>query len=88
MSVERHLHRLQVRIETIAEDESVSGPTGLSLEETLASLTFAGRHRVQKLLEQVQTASTVADEKAAAEHLLRLAQRAWSGSPSRAAEHE
>jgi hypothetical protein len=82
MSVERHIVRLQVRIETIAENESLPGPTGLSLEETLAALTSKGRRRVLMLLERVQAFSEEADERAAAEHIKRLAEYAWSGSPS------
>jgi hypothetical protein len=83
MSVERHIVRLQVRIETIAENESVPGPTGLTLPETLAALTEKGRRRVLMLLERVQVFSDNADERAAAEHIRRLAETAWSGSPSR-----
>ena len=82
MSIERHIVRLQVRIETIAENESLPGPTGLSLEETLAALTSKGRRRVLMLLERVQAFSEEADERAAAEHIKRLAEYAWSGSPS------
>jgi hypothetical protein len=42
MSVARHLARLQVRIETIAENHSLPGQTGLSLQDTLVALTFSG----------------------------------------------
>jgi hypothetical protein len=85
MRIERHIRRLQVRIETIAENESVPGPTGLSLEDTLTALTLQGRRRVLMLLERVQVSSEDADERAAAEHIRQMAEDVWSGSPSRPA---
>ena len=83
MSFERHLVRLQVHIETVAENESLPGPAGLELEDTLSSLTDRGRQRVMMLLERVAIFSEDPDERAAAEHIRSLAERAWTGSPSR-----
>ena len=82
MSITRHLVRLQVRIETIAENHSVPGETGLSLEDTLAALTARGRRRVTMLLEHARTFSTDPDEQAAAGHIRQLAELVWARSPS------
>jgi hypothetical protein len=85
MSIERHIIRLQVRIETVAENESVPGPAGLTLEDTLAALTTKGRRRVVMLLERIQIFSEDPEERAAADYIRKIADRAWSGSPSRPA---
>lgn len=82
MNVARHLVRLQVRIETVAENCSIPGETGLSLEETLAALTERGRHRVTMLLDHVRAFSTNPEEITAADHIRHLAERAWALSPS------
>jgi hypothetical protein len=82
MSTTRHLVRLQVRIETIAENDSVPGETGLSLEDTLAALTARGRLRVRMLLEHVRAVSTDPDEQAAADHIREMAELVWARSPS------
>jgi hypothetical protein len=82
MSIARHFVRLQVRIETIAENESVPGETGLSLEATLAALTARGRRRVTMLLEHVRAFSTDPDEQAAAGHIRELAEHMWARTPS------
>ena len=65
MSVAHHLLRLQVRIENIAENNSVPGKAGLGLDDTLAALTPAGRRQVQMLLELVKAFSEEPDERAA-----------------------
>ena len=80
MSVARHLIRIQVRIETIAENASVPGRAGLSLDDTLASLTADGRRRVLMLLEMIAAFSEDADEKEAAAWIRQRAEQAWSGS--------
>jgi hypothetical protein len=82
MSVARYLVRLQVRIETIAENDSVPGETGLSLQETLAALTERGRRRVTMLLEHVRAFSADPDERAAADRIGQVAEKAWALSPS------
>jgi hypothetical protein len=64
-----HLVRLQVRIETIAEN-------GLSLEDTLAALTPKGRCHVTRLLERTRACSEP-DEQAAAAQIRQLAERIW-----------
>ena len=71
-----HLVRLQVRIETIAENHSVEGRTGLSLEDTLAALTPKGRCHVTRLLERTRACSEP-DEQAAAAQIRQLAERIW-----------
>jgi hypothetical protein len=78
--IARYIVRLQVRIETIAENHSVPGKAGLSLDETLAALDLVGRRRVTMLLEMVRAFSENEDEKAAAEHIQMRAARAWFGS--------
>jgi hypothetical protein len=80
VSVAHHIIRLQIRIEAIAENHSVPGRTGLSLNEILAGLDLIGRRRVTMLLELVSAFSEDADEKAAAEHIQTRAARAWYGS--------
>jgi hypothetical protein len=82
MSTTRHLVRLQVRIETIAENHSIPGETGLSLEDTLAALTARGRRRITMLLEHARTFSIDPDEQAAADHIRQLAELVWARSPS------
>jgi hypothetical protein len=77
VSVTHHILRTQVRIETIAENHSVPGSVGLSLDETLAGLDFVGRRRVAMLLEKILAFSEDADEKAAAEHIQTRAARVW-----------
>ena len=85
MSIEDKLHQLQARIETIAEDESVPGPTGVSLDETLAALTVAGRRRVLMLLEK-EALSNDPEQRRAAECIRQLGERVWSGSTYRSVE--
>ncbi len=70
MSIAEHLVRLQVRIETIAENASEPGKTGLNL---------VGRRRVTMLLEMIKAFSDDPTEKAAAEHIRLRAARAWYG---------
>jgi hypothetical protein len=76
MTIVRHLIRLQARIEGIAENASVRGQTGVSLDDTLAALDLTGR-RVAMLLELVKAFSNDADERAAADHIRMRAARAW-----------
>ena len=45
MSIPREIVRLQVRIETIAEQHSRPGKSGLGLDETLAGLDLTGRRQ-------------------------------------------
>ena len=78
MSMAGHLVRLQARIETIAENHSVPGATGLSLEDTLAALTPEGRSHVVRLLERAHAVSDDPAEQAAAAHIRQLAERTWS----------
>lgn len=80
MSISHHLLRFQTRIETIAENHSVPGRTGLSLDDTFAALDLVGRRHVQMLLEMVKAFSDDDNEKAAAEHLRLRADRVWHGS--------
>jgi len=88
MSIVLQIVRLQVRIETIAENHSVPGPRGLSLDDTLAGLDLVGRRRVTMLLEMVKAFSEDPDEKSAAEHIQSRAVRAWRSRPSAdAADH-
>jgi hypothetical protein len=79
MSIAEHLVRLQVRIETIAENASEPGKTGLNLDDTLAALNLVGRRRVTMLLEMIKAFSDDPAEKAAAEHIRLRAARAWYG---------
>jgi hypothetical protein len=79
----RHIVLLQVRIETIAENHSVEGRTGLSLEDTLAALTLKGRSYVAMLLERTRAFSDDPDEQAAAHHIRQLAERTWSHRAAR-----
>jgi hypothetical protein len=81
MNMARQFHELQVRIETIAENHSVPGLTGLSLEDTLAALTPEGRHHVTTLLERARALDDPAAQGAAA-HIMQLAGRNWSGRPA------
>lgn len=78
MSVAHHLDRLQARIETLAENHSVPGMTGLSLEDTLTALTPQGRSKVAMWLERLRAESADPDEQAAAAHITRLAHRTWA----------
>jgi hypothetical protein len=78
MSVAHHVVRLQVRIETIAENHSVPGQTGVSLTDTLSALTPRGRSLVRMLLERVRAFSDRPDELAAAAHILAIAEQTWS----------
>jgi hypothetical protein len=80
MSIAEHLVRLQVRIETIAENASVPGRAGLNLDDTLAALNLNGRRRVMMLCEVIKAFSEDPDEKAAAEHIRLRAARAWYGA--------
>ena len=77
MNMARPFHHLQVRIETLAENHSVPGLTGLRLEDTLTALTSEGRLRVTKLLERARAFDDPATQAAAA-HIMRLAERKWS----------
>jgi hypothetical protein len=77
MSIVLQIVRLQVKIETIAENHSVPGPRGLSLDDTLAGLDLVGRRRVMMLLEMVKTFSEDGDERNVAEHIQARADRAW-----------
>lgn len=79
MSIAEHLVRLQVRIETIAENASEAGRAGLNLDDTLTALDPAGRRRVTMLLEMIRAFSEDGDEKAAADHIRMRAARAWYG---------
>jgi hypothetical protein len=79
MSIPREIVRLQVRIETIAEQHSRPGKSGLGLDETLAGLDLTGRRHVRMILEGIRAFSDNPDEKAAAEHIQRRAARAWYG---------
>lgn len=79
MSVTQHLVRLQLRIETIAENASVPGKAGLGLDDTLAHLDHNGRRRVTMLLEMIRAFSEDESEKAAADHVRMRAARAWYG---------
>jgi hypothetical protein len=79
MNTEDEFRQLQVRIETIAEDESIPGPTGVSLEDTLVGLTATGRRRVQKLLDR-EALSGNPERREAAERIRQMAERAWSAS--------
>jgi hypothetical protein len=80
MSIARHLIRLQVRIEAIAESHSVPGKAGLGLDDTLAVLNLTGRRHVKMLFEMIRAFSNDPDEKAAADHIQMRAARAWYGS--------
>jgi hypothetical protein len=80
MSVPHAIVRLQVRIETIAEQHSQPGRSGVSLDEILAGLDQTGRRHVRMILEGIRAFSDDPDEKAAAEHVQRRAARAWYGA--------
>jgi hypothetical protein len=79
MSVPREIIRLQVRIETIAEQHSRPGTSGVGLDEILAGLDLTGRRHVRMILEGIRAFSDDPDEKAAAEHIQQRAARAWYG---------
>ena len=79
-TVAQHIRSIQVRIETIAEKESRPGETGLSLDETLAGLTEAGRRRVMMLLDRIRAFSDDPNERTAADHIRKRAARAWYGA--------
>lgn len=79
MSIARHLTAIQMRVEIIAENNSVPGKAGLDLDDTLAALTSKGRRRVLMLLEMINAFSEHPDEKAAAAHIRFRAARAWYG---------
>jgi hypothetical protein len=88
MSIPREIIRLQVRIETIAEQHSRPGKSRLGLDETLAGPDQTGRRHVRMILEAIRAFSDNPDEKAAAEHIQRQAARAWYGPTIRfAGEH-
>src|SRR5215211_6014409 len=53
-TVAQHIRFIQIRIETIADKESLPGETGMSLDETLAALTEAGCRRVAMLLDRIR----------------------------------
>jgi hypothetical protein len=72
-----HLRSIQIRIETIAENESHPGETGLTLDETLAALTELGRRRVKMLLDDIHAASHDPHERTAADLIRRRAARVW-----------
>jgi hypothetical protein len=78
-TVAQHIRSIQIRIETIAEKESLPGETGESLDETLAALTEAGRRRVRMLLDRIRAFSEDPNERTAAGHIRRRAARAWYG---------
>jgi hypothetical protein len=80
MSVPHQIIRLQVRIETVAENHSVPGRAGVSLNDTLAGLDLIGRRRVTMMLEMIKAFSDDPDEKSAAEHIQMRAAQAWYGS--------
>ena len=80
MSVPHQIIRLQVRIETVAENHSVPGRPGLSLQDTLAGLDLIGRRRVTMMLEMIKAFSEDPEEMAAADHIQMRAARAWYGS--------
>jgi len=78
-TVAEHIRFIQIRIETIAEKESLPGETVMSLDETLAALTEAGRRRVAMLLDRIRAFSEDPNERTAAEQIRRRAARAWYG---------
>src|SRR5215210_4638905 len=80
MSVPHQIIHLQVRIETVAENHSVPGSSGVSLHDILAGLDLIGRRRVTMMLETIKAFSDDPDERAAADHLQMRAARAWYGS--------
>jgi hypothetical protein len=80
MSIPHQVIRLQVRIETVAENHSVPGRAGVSLNDTLAGLDLIGRRRVTMMLEMIKAFSDDPDEKSAAEHIQMRAARAWYGT--------
>jgi hypothetical protein len=88
MSIAQHLVRFQCRIETIAENHSVPGETGLDLEDTLRALDQIGRRRVIMVLELAKAFSEVPEERAAAEHIMMRATRAWGATVSVTQEGE
>ena len=79
ITVAQHIRFIQVRIETIAEKESLPGETGLSLDATFAALTEAGRRRVTMLLDRIRAFSEDPNERTAADHIRKRAARAWYG---------
>jgi hypothetical protein len=82
MSVPHQVIRLQVRIETVAENHSVPGSSGLSLHDTLAGLDLVGRRRVTMMLEMIKAFSDDPDESAAADHIQMRAARSYGSSVS------
>ena len=74
-----HLRSLQVRIETIAENESRPGETGVTLDETLAALTASGRRRVKTLLDDIHAATHDPHKRKAADLIRKRAARVWCG---------
>ena len=78
-TVAQHVRSIQVRIESIAEKESVPRETGVSLDETLVALTEAGRRRVTMLLDRIRAFSEDPHERTAAEHIRRRAATVWYG---------
>jgi hypothetical protein len=79
MSIPHAIVRLQVRIETIVEQHSRLGKSGVGLDEILAGLDLTGRRHVRMILEGIRAFSDNPDEKAAAEHIQWRAARAWYG---------
>ncbi|WP_156312747.1 hypothetical protein [Microvirga massiliensis] len=79
VTVARHILRLQLRIEGIAETASVRGKAGVNLDDRLAALDLTGRRRVTMLLELIKAFSNDPDEQAAADHIRMRAARAWYG---------
>jgi hypothetical protein len=81
MSVERHLARLQVSIETIAESHSRPGPAGIELRDTLSALDEKGRRRVRAFLDRIVAFGQDPEEREAAGRVLHLAAEVWGGEP-------
>jgi hypothetical protein len=76
--VAERIRAIQVRIESIAETESLPGETGVSLDETLAALTQAGRRRVAMMLNYICVASRDPYERKAAEFVRMRAAHTWT----------
>jgi hypothetical protein len=76
--IAERMRAIQVRIESIAESESLPGETGVSLDETLAALTQAGRRRVAMMLNHICIASRAPHERKAAELVRMQAANTWT----------
>ena len=72
-----HLRSIQIRIETIAENASRPGKTGVTLDETLPALTEPGRRRVKMLLDHIHAASHDPHKRKAADLVRRRAAGLW-----------